>query len=220
MTKYKVWFLYVSVLVISFLFGYFLPTSDIFKGIASMPGVGALCLILYKSWKDEQLQNRQQDFILGTASHMAEVAYDKHVSFCEEYIQRVVKARQELFQDGPSKKAMSIGFDLISIRNKYSSWLTKEIESSLKPFEQALISIGAKQHELESLDVGMQRTKVVGDIYKSFGLVIGNDKPLGENEANLRIDVIIEKIRDILGINVLTKLRIRATELALKRLKE
>lgn len=208
----------VLVLIASFLFAYYLPIDSIFKDIAALPGVGALCLSLYKSWKDEYLQNKQQDFILGTASHMAEVAYNKHVVFCEEYIERVERGRQELFRDGPSRDSINIGRELVNIRQKHSPWLTKDIEDNLKPFEMALIKIGAQERLLESLPVGEQRSKVVQEVYKSFGLVLGHEASLNEDEANLRIDKIIEKIRDILGINILTKLRLSATDLAFNRL--
>lgn len=221
--KIKNWATYIFLIIVlisSFLFAYFLPINELFKGIAAIPGVGALCLSLYKSWKDEQLQNKQQDFILGTASHMAEVAYNKHVIFCEEYIERVEKGRQELFREGPSRNSIKIGRELVNIRQKHSPWLTKEIEDNLKPFEMALIKIGAQEGLLETLSVGEQRSKVVEDVYKAFGLVIGQENSLNEEEANIHIDKVIEKIRDILGINILTKLRLNATDLAFKRLND
>jgi len=149
---------------------------------------------------------------------MAEVAYNKHVTFCEEYIERVEKGRQELFRDGLSRNSINIGHELVNIRQKHSPWLTKEIEDSLKPFEQALIKIGAQEGLLESVPVSQQRSEIVKEVYKSFGLVLGHEKPLNEDEANLHIDKVIEKIRDILGINILTKLRLNATDLAFRRL--
>lgn len=217
----------IIVFIFSLFLAYFVQTNEIFKGILALPAFGALVSILYELYKDNraherniELQNKQQDFVLGTASHMAEVAYNKHVIFCEKYIDRIQKGRQELLGDGPSKKALNIGRELVIIRQEYSSWLTQEIEKSLKPFEQALIKMGAQEHYLEysKLPVGEERTKVVGEIYKSFGLVLGHDDPLNEEDASIHIDKIIEKIRDILGINILTKLRLKATELALKRL--
>lgn len=217
----KIGFLYITlvlVLVISFLAAYFLPLDSFYKNLAAIPGIGALCLALYKSWKDEWLQNKQQDFILGTASHMAEVAYDKHVLFCEEYIDRVEKGRQELFAEGVSRNALNIGRELVNIRQKHAPWLTKEIEDSLKPFEQALIMIGARNGLIDRLDIGEQRNKVIQEVYRAFDLVLGHETSLTEEEANLRIDKVIEIIRDILGINILTKLRLKVSELALERL--
>lgn len=218
---------FILILIISFVSASLLPITETFKNIASIPGVSALFLILYKLWRDEsaqnraiELQNKQQDFILGTASHMAEVAYNKHVIFCEEYIERVEKGRQELFRDGPSRNSINIGRELVNIRQKHSAWLTKEIEDNLKPFEQALIKIGAKEHYLENakLPIGEERTKAVDEIYKSFGLILGHENPLNEEEANIHIDKIVDKIRDILGIKILTSLRIKASDLALKRI--
>lgn len=68
------------------------------------------------------------------------------------------------------------------------------------------------------MPVGERRNKVIEEVYKAFGLVLGHETTLDEEEANLHINKIIEKIRDILGINTLTKLRLNATHLAFKRL--
>lgn len=50
--KIKNWFVYIIliiVLIVSFLSAYFLPLNEMFKGIVAIPGIGALCLSLYKS---------------------------------------------------------------------------------------------------------------------------------------------------------------------------
>lgn len=225
--KYSIYYISVVVFIFSFVLAYSINTTEILKGIITLPAVGSLVSILYKIWIDNlaheriiKLQNKQQDFILGATSHIADIAYNKHVKFCEEYINRIQRGFQELLKDGPSKNSIDIGRELVNIRQKHSAWLTKEIENKLKPFEQALINIGAKEHYLEisRLPTGEERTKVVDEIYRSFGLILGHEKSLNEEEANLHIDKIIEHIREILGINTLTKLRLRATELALERL--
>ncbi|GAG47215.1 unnamed protein product, partial [marine sediment metagenome] len=140
---------YTVVLIVSFVIALFLPTNEIFKGIIALPGVGALFLFLNQLWRDKkahdraiELQNKQQDFMLGTASHMAEVAYDKHILFCEEYTERLQKMLQELYREGASRDALRIGRELVNIRQKHSAWLTKEIENKLKPIEGALIEMG------------------------------------------------------------------------------
>lgn len=221
--KIKNWSTYIFliiVLIISFLFALFLPVDEIFKGIAAIPGIGALCLSLYKSWKDEQLQNKQQDFILGTASHMAEVAYDKHVLFCEEYVDRLQKGLQEIYRDGASKNSMNIGRELVNIRQKHSAWLTKKIEGELRPIETALIEMGAKENLLDYQGVGEERSKTVERVYRLLGLVLGHEKSENDEESKMAIEEVIEIIREILGINTLTELRLEATKLALSRLKK
>lgn len=215
---------YTAVFAASFAAAWFLPVSELLKDVIYLPGIGALCLLLNQLWRDErahdralELQNRQQDFALGTASHMANVAYDKHVIFCEEYMERVQKGFQELMQHGPTKGAMNIGGDLVRIRFKHSAWLTKEIEGKLKPFEMALINMGAKEHLLESLPTGEKRSKVVDEVFRFFGLIMGDEKP-SEAEIGMAKDDVIEEIRIILGIHTLTMLRQAAAKLALKRI--
>lgn len=89
-----------AVLLVSFIAAWLLPVAELFKGFAAVPGVGALLNVLFQLWKDEraheravELLHRQQDFALATASHMANVAYDKHVMFCEAYVERADEPR-------------------------------------------------------------------------------------------------------------------------------
>jgi len=218
-----------AVLVFSFLGASVLPVSKIFKGFVAVPGAAALLGFLGQLWRDctaheraLELQNRQQDFALGTASHMAEVAYDKHVAFCEEYMARVQSGFQELFREGATKNASNIGGDLVRIRLKHAAWLTSKLEDELKPFEMGLITMGAKKYQLEvsQLPVGEQRTKLVEEIYKIFGLILGRGKPENEEESLLHMQKPIDNIREILGIDTLTALRQGASDLAIKRLKQ
>ncbi|MFA7310021.1 MAG: hypothetical protein WC050_03905 [Candidatus Paceibacterota bacterium] len=229
-TLFKKYLLLFTVWAASFLAAAFLPVDTIFKGLLSLPGGAALVYALYQLWREDQqhrrnlfLQDRQQDFILSTSSHFAAVAYDKHVLFCEEYIKRIQEGRQELFRDGASKNAMNIGGDLVRIRQKHAAWLTSEIENQLKPFEQVLIEIGSKEHYLEMTQgKGMDERKrqVIEKIYRSFGLVLGHETPSNEQEAELHIDKVIDRIRDIIGIKEITRLRISTTKLSLERLGE
>jgi len=225
--EYKNYFLILVVFTVSILLSLIIQTNDFLKGVLALPAIASLLSVLYKIYNDnlqhergKELLSKQQDFILGTASHMSEVAYDKHVLFCEEYIDRVQAGLQELYREGPSKSTMFIGRDLVNVRQKHSAWLTIEIETSLKPFEQALISIGAKHGllESESLPVGELRNKVVKEVYGSFGLILGSEKPITEEDSDIQVDKTIEKIRNILGITILTKLRLKAVDVAINRL--
>lgn len=225
--KYYAYLLLTGVFILSLLSSYFLQTDEFFRGVLALPSVASLLSIIYKIWRENlaherasELQNKQQDFALGTASHMATVAYNKHVIFCECYMNRVQKGFQELLREGPSENAMNIGSDLVRIRKEHSCWLTKEIEKGLEPFEHALIKIGAKENYLKNskLEIKEQRERIVSDIFHSFGLILGDKKPLNEEEAMIAIDEVTEKIREILGIRILTELRLKSAELALKRI--
>lgn len=216
--------LYIVIFAFSFFFAYSVQTSEFFKGILALPAAGSLIVILYELYRDNrdhervvEFQNKQQDFDLALASHMADVAYDKHTLFCEEYMNRVQKGFKELI-DGPIRKSLPFSIDLVDIRKKYSSWLTKEIEVKLKPFEHALAHIGSKDQLIDILPVGEKKDKLIEDVNKYIGLIMGHEEANSEEEKEIAKDSVIEEIRNILGINTLSRLRKRATDLALERI--
>ena len=216
---------YFAVFAASLFLSYVIQTNDFFKGFLALPAAGSLIMFLYEAYRDNrmherslEIQNRDQDYVLATASHMADVAYDKHVLFCEEYIHRVQSGLQELFRDGPTYKALDFGRELVNIRQRHASWLTKEIEAKLKPFEEALIEIGAKEGLIDRLPAGEQRTAAVEKVYKTFGLILEFERYENEREESIAISNIIEYIRGILGITILTELRQKVSKTALARL--
>lgn len=223
--SYGIYLISATVFLASFAATWLLQVPDIFKGIASLPGTGALVYILVQLYRDRrfyersiELLQRQQDFALGTASHMANVAYDKHIFFCEAYINRTINILGELFQSGPAKNASNFASDLMSIRKKHATWLTTEIESKLISFESAIRKIGLGMQRLENLPVGKRRSQLVEQIFKSFGIVISEEKPSTEEEGEIAATRIIDHLRGLLGIKELTELRLNAVRLALRRM--
>jgi hypothetical protein len=217
----------VLVFVASFTATWLLPVSELFKGLASIPGVAAMASIVIQIWRDQRaheraldLLNRQQDFALATASHMANIAYDKHVIFCEAYIERTNRGVRELMVSGPSKDVLDFAGELMDLRLRHTAWLTTEIESKLMPFEAALRRMGAGELVLPNLRVGEGRSRVVDDIYKAFGVIVGAAKPATDEERATASAEIVDHIRDVLGIKELTALRQASTRLALQRLSE
>lgn len=202
-----------------------LPATDFFKDLASIPAFGALTAAVWKMWREEveheralSLKHLEHDFTLTTASHMAEVAYDKHVLFCEEYVARTNEGLQDLFREGSTEKALEFASDLFGIRTKHRVWLTDDIETALQPFEAALREIGAGEQVLKHVPVGTDRTALVNKVYRAFGLVLGLNQPETDDDYGATATRVIEKIRDILGIRELTLLRQEATRVAVNRL--
>ena len=215
------------VFVASFGLAWLLPVPDLFRGLASIPGVGAMISFLAQLWREQrsheravELLHRQQDFALATASHMANIAYDKHVAFCEAYVKRTNQGLQELMRMGPSKDALGFAGDLLGLRIEYTAWLTADIESRLIPFEAALRKMGASESLLPHLPVGERRTRVVDEIYKAFGVIVGTEKPVTDEQAGIATVHILDHLRDVLGIRELTALRQTTTRLALSRVSE
>jgi len=201
-----------------------LPVPDLFKGLASIPGIGALIGVVYQLWREQRLHeravellHRQQDFALATASHMANVAYDKHVAFAEAYIARTNQGVGDLFGTGPSKDALKFAFDLRDIRKQHATWLSSEIEEKLIRFESVLNRMGAGMVFLDSAPVGEGRSRVVDEIYKAFSTLLGVEKPEPGEEAEIVAARIIDHLRDVLGVKELTTLRQHTARLALRR---
>ena len=132
------------------IFAWIVPTSDLFKGIIASPAVGALFGALYQILRDQAafekqkyFDDRKRIFDIGAASHMANTAFDKHVEFCEEYMQEVHSTVATLFKEGPSKEALTHANNSYKLRQKYAAWLTDEINTNLEPYEQIVREIGA-----------------------------------------------------------------------------
>ena len=215
-----------AVFGLSLLAAYTLPVTDFFKGLASIPAFGALVSALWQMWRDQvaheravELLNREQDFALTTASHMAEVAYDKHVLFCEEYVARVTQGIDDFYHDGSNVEALQFASDLVGIRKKHRTWLTNEIEESLLPFEAAVGKIGAGEQVLAHVPVGEQRTALVESIYRAFGIATGITEPETAEEQETTGTKVVEALRDVLGIRELTALRQETARVALARLR-
>jgi threonine/homoserine/homoserine lactone efflux protein len=89
---WKVYAVTVTILVLSFVTAW-MATSELLTAILSIPGVAAMVAMLYQFIRDQaaheralDLQEKQHRFDLGVTSHMANVAFDKHMAFVEKYI--------------------------------------------------------------------------------------------------------------------------------------
>jgi hypothetical protein len=80
------------------------------------------------------LAEMQNAFSMGTTSHMAAVAFDKHIGFCEEYVDAVSSV---LRVSGQGAKALDVT-NLIRIRQKWALWLTDDIDNKLDEFENLI----------------------------------------------------------------------------------
>lgn len=218
MRRLKVIVLLAAVLVVSFGATLYLPVDDVFKGVVSVPGVLALIGMLYQIARDEsqylksqEQQNRQHFFNLGAMSHMANVAFDKHVEFCEKYMAEVHNTVSTLFRNGPTPEALGHAANFVDIRQEFAAWTTTEINENLLPFEQALRDLGATKGYIEDTrgDPASQenRSRSVGEVWDTFRrlLPIEGDQP---DEA-VAIEEIKGRVREILDIEQLTALRKR-----------
>lgn len=205
------------VLVCSFGAAVYFPAEDILRGVYASPGILALFGVLYQIIRDQsahernlELQKKQQIFNLGATSHMANVAFDKHVEFCEIYMKEVHNTVVTLYREGPTEKAMNHASEFHALRQEYAAWLTDEINEQLFPFEQALRSLGANEHFItKTINVEQyqeSRSKRIDKVYDEFKKLLTldeKDKP----DPEIAVEAVKKKVRGILDIEDLVQLR-------------
>jgi hypothetical protein len=216
-------YLYISsVLIISALIVWFTLQYQLDQKIqflAGIPLVGALLSLLVQIFRDQAaherellLQNAQNQFVLGASSHMANVAFDKHAAFSEQYVKEAQSALYTLFIKGPTKEPLKHAVELNAIRNNFVVWLTDNVENDLNQFESALKLIGANSGYLEDMQgsdkEGQERLKAMNEMYNTFAKVMGLEEWRGEKLTDeLAIASLVRKLRCLVGAEELTKMR-------------
>ena len=114
---------------------------------------------------------------------MANVAFDKHVQFSEEYVQEVHKALVTLFKEGPTAEVLQHTKALYMLQQKYAVWLTAKLEKDLELFESALRRLGANAHYVSAAPAADDFQQRLSAMYKTFADVMGAEF-MGSNEWN------------------------------------
>jgi hypothetical protein len=221
--------LVASVIVASVAVAAMLPHGELIQTLAAVPIFGALSAVVVEILRDQakrqhetQLADSQHRYALAAGSHMAATAFDKQVSFCEEYVTEVLSALRTLFREGPTKEALVHSDRLHGIKQKYVLWITRDLESRLDPFEKALRRIGAADfvsRQFPSSEGHQQRTN---EMFRYFAEVLGTEHMGKEWEGEPITDAaavskIVLHLRDALGIEELTRLLAVIIEQALPR---
>ena len=179
-----------GVFVGSGLLTWILRSSGVWAELAATPAVIALIGALYQLVRDEAqhlrtvaLQHDRQRFELGATSHMANVAFDKHVGFCEEYCAELHNTLTVLYREGTSVHALTQADRLRAIINKHTVWVTPEIESRLQPFDRALRKMGAAAHLYNADPRAANASGRVAQMHDIFADILGLEKEPGtENQ--------------------------------------
>jgi len=93
-----------------------------------------------KAQQSRELLETQNAFSVGATSHMATVAFNKHIEFCQEYVEEVYRALNALTEDGATAEPLDAR-RFTRIRQKWALWLTQEIERKLDHFELRITQI-------------------------------------------------------------------------------
>jgi len=234
--RHRAYFWLGAIFVTSAIVAFIAPHGDFLQQFASVPLVGSLVGMLVKILLDEVAYQRelskleiahqyemfkvssQNHFSLATTSHMANVAFDKHVEFSEKYATATHDALVVLFRHGPTDEVLNSATDLFLIRREFAVWLTSGIEGRLDAFEGALRSIGANAGLVRAVNDGTIQAHI-NEMYLVFAEVMGwgrwQDKEITGDRA---INKVIQHLRGILGTEELTTLRQALTTKAFAQL--
>jgi hypothetical protein len=211
--------LFVASLILRFLSPVGGP-GRVVRELSGVPALGALFGTLVQLIRDTiaherslMTQQLQNSFSIGATSHMAIVAFDKHVAFSEDYVSAMFDVLQTLFREGPCQKALDGASTLLAIRKKYSLWITAEVETQLEGFESALRKMGAAAYVVETAPGTSEHANLVSQMYSAFAEVMGS-KVMGSKESQreqiteeVALYTVIHKLQKVLGVEELTNLR-------------
>lgn len=188
--------------------------GDLTRAVTALPAAAAVIGAIFQLLRDQAahdralgIQGTQNSFAIGATSHMATVAFDKHVLFCEEYIAEMFNTLKTLFREGPTEKALSHAAQLYQIRQKWALWLTLAIEANLDKFEAAIREIGADAHFVAVDLAHPDRSNLIREMFALFKEVMGRGYSAQPANADHAIEMVIQELRRVLGIEELTRLR-------------
>jgi len=158
-------------------------------------------------------QQLEHTFAVGSSSHMANVAFDKHVKFCEDYAEELRRTMEALLDFKRHREAFDQAKTLTSLRQKQALWLTPEMEAPLEEIERRLRWIGGKDFVVSTASEADQEA-LLDKVHKMFVEVLGEDffgaAPDGEKlDQDLAIGNVIRGLGKILGVADLATLRHR-----------
>jgi len=162
-----------------------------------------------------QLKTLDQSFALGAASHMAEVTFDHHVQFCEEYANAFLERLPNLIGSGPSEKVEDISRELHKVRRKFELWITRDLATRLDKFEKAIFSMATDTILLRDLH-GPERLPIIERKQNTWLQVTGfiQTEPDGVVDEEKDHRAVLQALQMVLGVDRLTELRRRTLERA------
>lgn len=208
---------FIAITVLAFVLAFYVPTTELMKGLIATPGIVGLMGVLYQLIRDEAsfernklIQRLQHSFGLGASSHMANTVFDRHVEFCEKYIEEVHVIADKLFREGPTKDAVNFGNKLYTLKLEYALWLTDDVNDSLFLFEQGLRELGANQGFIDTTkgheQYAEERQKRMNKVHQDYIKILnfdGSEIP----DPDFAVESVVRKARSILGLGELVWLR-------------
>jgi hypothetical protein len=222
--SWKVYLLLVLVAVGSATASALLNLSEFMKSLFNLPVIGALSGMIVQIFRDQAahernilMQQKQQDYSLAVTSHMANVIFDKHVEFCEAYINALTNALFRLWASGPSRIALDVANDLKKVRQDRPTWIPKEIETKLIKFENGIAQIGIAHFAMDDLPPGEERSRYIRQGSNMFKIITGVKDEDSKELKDIAASRVKKYLQGVLGIEELFNLRKKAISEAISR---
>jgi hypothetical protein len=155
--------------------------------------------------------DHEKRFTLGISSRMANVAFDKHVEFCEAYALVAFKALGDIFRDGATVDAVDHGRSLFAVRRAHAVWITQEIDEKLQKFEDLFMEMGASAgyvQDIQGSGEASQRQEHIDRMYKHLmTLTGGREWKAEELDGEKAVMATIRWLRGVLGTEELNAVR-------------
>lgn len=196
-----------------------LTGHDVIAGLVAAPGITALSNAVFQLMKDaanyerqKETQHREFQFTLGATTHMANVIFDKHAEFCTKYMQTVNEIVRTLFQTGQgSQENIYQAGTLYTIRQEYVMWLTNQIDTDLKLFEDTLRKLGAQAEFIKTTAknpaYAEQQLIFIKENSELFMRILGLNLSVDGTPEESMSAALNARLRTVLGVQDLTKIR-------------
>jgi len=197
-----------------------LPAESLLRTVAGNVGVAALIGALFQLLRDHAaheievwLRRDDQQFHVGVTSHMANMVFDKHVAFCEEYMAEVQATVDKLIAEHASPAAIEHANRLYEIRRRHATWVTTAMSQRLEGFEFAVRKLGAKAQFIDRTAgrpiYADARSRTIEKVAADFERILPRlFDEVGADDA-IASETVIQRVREILDIERLVELRIR-----------
>ena len=119
-----------------------------------------------------------------------------------------------MFQEGPQEKTSGYASKLRNLRISYAPWISKDFLQKIKPFESALLEIGALGMLSERAPNDPQRSKHVEKMFNIYTKFLGISMEGIPREPESAADAVVEHFTEILNIYDLEILRRSTIRLA------
>jgi hypothetical protein len=183
--------------------------GELGKAAFTTSGVAALLGAVFQIVRDNaaferELEMKREDraFVLSPAAHMAQIAFDRYIVFCEEYLKTLWEILPQLVSEGPSVKVLDMSRRLMKLRENHGLWVPPDVVKKVAPFENALWTIGAK-----SISKDLVTSEAM---FALFQEVLDLTKAPDGTSSELVYHRVLTELQARLGIAELTVLRIAA----------